>query len=1038
MVRPRIFLLALFVSPWVIVSTGKAQAEPVKETPVDFTRDILPILANNCFQCHGQSETKGGVRLDQRDHAVKPVKSGKTPIVPGKSAQSELVRRILSTDDSKRMPPLATKKFLTAAEKELLTKWIDQGAEYKAHWSFIKPVRPTIPEVKDKAWIKNEIDAFILAKLEHAGLKPSPRADKTTLIRRLSFDLRGLPPSLQEVDEFLADKSPDAYEKLVDRMLASPRYGEKMAVLWLDLARFGDTSGFENDSSRQMWMWRDWVIGAFNKNMPFDQFTIEQLAGDLLPNATIEQKIASGFNRNTRFNEEAGSDPEEFSIRYNVDRTNTLGQIWLGATLGCAECHNHKYDPFSQKEYYQLYAYFTGIKEPFLSGNHNVPLPPILKKPSPEQAKSMEGMEKDRIRVQAAIDANLAKVQYKDPFEGKPESAKVESKPQDVVWFDDELPPGAKPEGTSPWPWHDALAHSGKRAMIRTGTGLHANQFREATTPLFVSPGDKLFVYVYLDPKNPPQSIMLEFDDGSREHRAYWGADKCYLAGTPNGPQHFNAGALPAAGKWARLEVETDRLNLQPDTRIRGMAFVQFDGTAYFDTPGLQTNFAPDDRCRSSLTLWEPRAKANTKLPADVKAAIKVDAAKRSAEQKTKILHHYIRHVYDPTRSTFEPLEKELSQVAKKIKEIDDGIPYTMVSEEMSEPRAAYIYIRGDFQKKGDKVERATPSVFPPMSKGLPNNRLGLAQWLMQADHPLTSRVTVNRLWAQMMSTGLVKTIGDFGTQGEFPSHPELLDWLATEFMAPTNGVKWDVKRFLKMIALSNTYQQSSAISPSTASKVDPNNRLFSRAPRFRLAAEEVRDSALAISGLLSAKIGGPSVMPYQPSDFYKGKYETWLWTVSVGDDQYRRGMYTFWRRTTLHPMFAIFDAPSREECSVARARTNTPLQALVTLNDPTFVEAARVFAQKVLKESSGDIESRLRFAFRSALAREPNSAELDALRTRYEKHLERYRADKAAAAKLVQVGQFTRPTNLDAAEHAAWTSVCNILLNLDETITRE
>ncbi len=1035
-----------------------------KEAPIDYSRDILPILANNCFTCHGPADKKAGLRLDQRDHAVKPTRSGVIPIQPGKSAKSELVRRILAEDETERMPPVKAKKTLTAADKELLKKWIDQGAPYKVHWAFVKPTRPPLPEVKDKAWVKNEIDAFILAKLEQAGLKPSPRADKTTLIRRLALDLRGLPPSLAEVEEFLADQAPDAYEKLVDRMLASPRYGEKMALLWLDLARFGDTSGFEIDSTRQMWLWRDWVIHAFNKNMPFDQFTIEQLAGDLLPNPTPEQKTASGFNRNNRFNEENGSDPEEFLIRYNVDRTNTLGQVWLGMTLGCAECHSHKYDPISHKEYYQLYAYFSGIKEPVGTGLHNQPLPPLLKFPSPQQAKTLEKLQKDQAEMHKVIGKHLAQVTYKDLLEGKPEAVMPMTKAQDVIWFDDEPPPGAilDAQGAVGWKWDSAPKHpvySGKRSMVRTGPGVSQHFFTGALNPIYINPEDKLFVYVYLDPKDPPKSIMLQYNDGTWEHRLYWGEDKCFLVGTPNSPQHLAAGPLPKPGQWARLEIEADKLNLPPDARVHGMAFAQFDGTAYYDKPGVHTLFTPDDRYLTSISLWEPRAKANNKLPDDVRDALKVEPDKRKPEQKTKILHHYLRNVYAETRETFEPLEKELDRINKKHKETEDAVPHTLISEEMPQPRPAYVLLRGDFLKKGEKVDRAVPTIFPSLPQGQPNNRLGLAQWLVQPDHPLTARVAVNRFWAQLFGTGLIKTIGDFGTQGEYPSHPELLDWLATEFMAPSVGPArragpvrlgkpdlpgegevrgWNVKHILKKIALSNTYQQSSTFTTGPVSKVDPNNRLLSRAPRFRLAAEEIRDSALAISGLLSAKIGGPSVMPYQPPDFYKGKYEVWTWTPSQGDDQYRRGLYTFWRRTTLHPMFAVFDAPSRAECSVARSRTNTPLQALVTLNDPTFVEAARVFAQKVLMEAPTDLEARLTFAFRTALARRPAAAELGVLKARYEKTLPRYQADRDAASKLVHVGNYPRLANLDVAEHAAWTSVCNILLNLDESITRE
>ena len=1040
-------LVPLILAPLGLAFAALVHGEPAKresagkETAVDYSRDILPILANNCFTCHGPADQKAKLRLDQRDEAIKPTRSKVVPIQPGKAAESELIRRILATDEAERMPPIATKKTLNAREIALLKKWIDQGAPYKIHWAFVPPTRPGLPAEKDKGWVKNEIDAFILARLEQAGLKPAPRAEKTTLIRRLSLDLRGVPPSLAEVEEYLADSTPDAYGRLVDRMLASPRYGEKMALLWLDLARFGDTSGFENDSTRQMWKWRDWVIDAFNKNLPFDEFTIQQLAGDLLPNATTEQKIASGFNRNTRFNEENGSDPEEFVIRYNVDRTNTLGQVWLGLTLGCAECHSHKYDPISQKEYYQLFAYFTGIKEPHKTGLHNVPLPPILTFPTPEQAKTRAKLEQDQVALEKKIDGHLAKVSYKDPLEGD-EAVKPLSSPQDAIWFDDEAPTGAKLDGQ--WTWNKELVHSGKSAMTRSGMGLHQHSFTGATKPIYVNAGDKLFAYVYLDPKNPPKSIMLQYHDSTWEHRVYWGEDKCALSGAPNGPQHFLAGPLPPTGKWIRLEVEADKLNLQPDTRVDGMAFTQFDGTAYYDQPGIQSIFPADDRHLVSVSLWEPRARANGKLPADVKAALKVAPDKRSPEQKTKILHDYLRNVYAPTRGTFAPLEKELAQVAKKLKEINDAIPYTMISEEMPEPRPAHVLIRGDFLKKGERVDRAVPSIFPPLPDSKLNNRLGLARWLMRPDHPLTARVAVNRFWAQMFGAGLVKTIGDFGTQGELPSHPELLDWLAIEFMASgeqkrlDDSLPWDVKRLLKTIALSNTYQQSSVVADGPASKVDPNNRLLSRAPRFRLSAEEIRDSALTISGLLSPKIGGPSVLPYQPSDFYKGKNEGWTWAPSKGDDQYRRGMYTFWRRTTLHPMFAIFDAPSREDCSVVRSRTNTPLQALVTLNDPTFVEAARVYAQKVLKEAPADPDGRFTFAFRTALARAPSAPELGLLRVLYEKNLRRYQADKDAAVNLVQVGLSPRPANLDAAEHAAWTSVCNILLNLDEAIMRD
>jgi hypothetical protein len=1034
----RAWPLLLALVAWLVFVPAKPDSgpRPEHERIVDYNRDILPILTANCFHCHGPADRKAGLRLDLRDHTVKPGRSGHVPIQPGKSAASEVVRRIFAADPAECMPPPKAKKTLTAAAKQLLKTWIDQGAEYQVHWAFAKPVRPALPEVKDKSWVLNEIDAFILARLEKAGLAPSPPADKATLIRRLSLDLRGIPPSLGEIDAFLADQRFDAYPRLVERMLASPRYGEKMALLWLDLARFGDTSGFHFDSTRQMWLWRDWVINAFNGNMAYDRFTVEQMAGDLLPEATALQKIASGFHRNTRFNEEGGVDPEEFVIRYNVDRTNTLGQVWLGLTLGCAECHNHKYDPISQKEYYQLYAYFTGIKEPMVSANHNQPLPPLLKVPSAEQSKALEQLAKELADLEKEIAREVAKIKYEDPLARNPEAAKLPAEPEDVIWLDDDPPPGARllGEGAEPWKWVEKPVFSGKRSMVRSGPGLHQHYFTGALNPVEIHPGDKLFVYVWLDPKDTSRSVQLQYNDGTWEHRAYWGDDVCYGAGSPDGPSHYCAGPLPPAGQWTRLEVEAAKIGFHPGAKVTGLAFTQFGGTVYYDRVGVATRYPPDDRVFTSQLAWEPYGLVDSKVPADVQTALKVEAPKRSVEQKAKIHNYYVVAVYAERRGDFEPLQKDLEQLDKKIKETEDAVPHTLITEEMAEPRPAYVLLRGDFLERGEKVGRAVPEILPPLSEGAPNNRLGLARWLVHPDHPLTARVAVNRFWAQTFGSGIVASIGDFGSQGEFPSHPELLDWLATEFVS----CGWDVKAILRKIVLSNTYQQASAVTPGRAAQIDPHNRLLSRAPRFRLSAEEIRDSALAISGLLSTKIGGPSFMPYQPPDFYKGKHEEWTWTPSSGEDQYRRGLYAFWRRTNLHPMFAVFDAPNRAECVVARPRTNTPVQALVTLNDPTFVEAARVFAQNVLASGPADLDGRLSYAFRSAVARPPTAAELKALKTRYRTISEHFQADKEAASKLVHAGQAPRLANLDITEHAAWTSVCNMLLNLDETVMRE
>jgi hypothetical protein len=845
----------------LVAAPAIGSAQVVGKAPVDFSRDVRPILSDKCYACHGPdpSQRKGKLRLDVRDAAI-----AKGAVVPGKPEQSELVRRIRATDTQEQMPPPHSKKTLSAGEKDTLVRWIEQGAEYRLPWAFVKPARPAIPKVEHPAWLKNDIDAFILEHLEKAGIRPSRPADRATMIRRLSLDLRGLPPTLAEVEAFLADDEYDAYTKLVDRMLASPRFGEKMAQLWLDLARFGDTSGYNQDSTRQMWLWRDGVIDSFNKNQPFDQFTIEQLAGDLLPGATVAQRIASGFNRNTRFNEEDGACPEEFFSRSDADRTNTLGQVWLGLTLGCAECHDHKYDPISQKEYYQLFAFFSGIKEPRAGFLHDQPLPPILRLATPGQEKVLKELRGRVALIEDIIAQDLGRHKYRDPYEADPVEA-------------------------------------GKR---------------------------------------------------------------------------------------------------------------------------------PEEYRRSQLA-WELLVEGDRTMPIPLRDALAVDLHKRSAAQKKVLRDHYLRKVYAGSRDQFEEWEDQLQDAQKQIRAIEAAIPHAMVSEELAEPRPAYVLYRGDFQQKREQVERGVPAIFPPLPSGVANNRLGLARWLVSRDHPLTARVAVNRLWAQMFGAGLVRTLGDFGSQGEYPSHPELLDWLATEFVR--SG--WDVKALLKAMTLSNTYRQSSVY---RIEKADPDNRLLYRAPRYRLSAEEVRDSALAMAGLLSDRVGGPSVMPYQPAGFYAGKYEGWFWQASSGTEQYRRGVYTFWRRSALHPMFAVFDAPTREECAVVRPRTNTPLQALVTLNDPTFVEAARVFAQRILADGPADVDGRLSFAFRTALARAPEPEELAVLRTRYEKQHKHFQADRDAASRVVSVGYAARPAPLDVAEHATWTTVASMLLNLDEVIMRE
>jgi len=862
-------------------------ADPVT-TKVDFSRQIRPLLSGKCFRCHGPDDKsrEGDLRLDLGKAAHE------SAIVAGNIESSEFVKRITSVDPEKRMPPADSKLELSPGEVELLTQWVAQGADYTVHWAYEKPQRPTLPETSKHVWVRNPIDAFVLARLQAAKLEPSPAADRVTLIRRLSLDLTGLPPSIDEVDRFVHDQRPKAYEKLVDRLLASQHYGERMAQDWLDLARFGDTNGFESDSTRSMWLYRDWVINAFNTNMPFDRFTIEQIAGDLLPEADASQQIASGFNRNTTYNEEAGSDAEEYMVVYAVERASTTATVFLGITMGCAQCHDHKYDPISQQEFYQFYAFFNSVDGELGATGHDIPLPPLLSLPTGDQKASLERVTTELTGLEKQINALVAKVELP--------SAPVEPKPAD--------------KQQTPTPDKgDTAAGSGEVAKT--------------------------------EKVKPPE------------------------------PTHFDTQLA-----WEDFEKEREK----------------------------------------------------SELPKDILKLVKLKEADRKDEQKKQLHDYFVQHAYATTKDTFEPLNKRQAELTEEKQKLDKAIPTTMVMVEMKERRPAFVLVRGDFQTKAQEVTPNVPSIFPPLPSDKPRTRLGLAHWLADADNPLVARVAVNRLWSQLFGAGLVRTMDDFGVRGEFPAHPKLLDWLATEFVR----TGWNVKALQKKIVMSSTYRQSSHWR-SDAVAVDSYNALLARQSRFRLSAEGIRDAALAVSGLLNDEIGGPSVFPYQPAGYYSDKGR-WKWPQSEGDDVHRRGLYTFWRRTTTYPTFRIFDAPSREVCTVSRPRTNTPLQALVTLNDPTFVEAARVLAERIVRDGGASLDERLTFAFRSTVSRIPDDDELQMLRKIHDEQLTRFQADKAAATALVQRGEESVQDDVDAPELAAWTTIANVLLNLDETLTRE
>lgn len=839
---------------------------------VQFNRDVRPILSEYCLNCHGFDDKtrKGGLRLDQREDALRGGKSGTPAILPGKSAESELVQRLLTHDPDEVMPPPKMDRQLSPAQVAVLRQWIDEGAPYEPHWAFIPPQAPGLPVVKRTGWARSPLDLFVLASMEREGLQPRPEADRPTLIRRVTLDLTGLPPTPEEIDAFLNDGSRDAYEKVVDRLLASSRYGERMAVDWLDAARYADTHGYHIDSARDMTAWRDGVIRAFNENQRYDQFTIEQLAGDLLPDATLEQKVASGFNRNHMINYEGGAIAEEYHAAYLIDRINTTATVWLGLTVACAQCHDHKYDPITMKDYYGLYAIFNGVPENGLDGRHGNAVP-LVQLPS-------AGQEAERKRLQEALEAAEARVQ---------------------------MPPAEAADGLAEW-------ETQARATL----------------------------------------------SGGAETGAKAGADK---------------GVEKGADKAA-------------------------------------------------------------KLPETVIAALKVEPASRTADQQATLRKHYLAEVSPVGRR----LRDEARSARKAREEFEKAIPTAMIMAEMPKPRDTFILVRGQYDKKGDKVGRSLPSALPGLPGGGEANRLGLARWLVSKDQPLTARVTVNRFWQMYFGNGLVKSAENFGTQGDLPTNPDLLDWLAVWFR--DNG--WDVKAFQKLVVMSATYRQDSR-APRDLYQRDPENRWLARGPRIRLQAEFLRDLALSVSGLLDPRIGGPAVFPYQPSGLWEelmsrqdnDAFTAQKYVPSRGADLYRRTMYTFIKRTSPHPSLSNFDAPDRQVCSVRRPRTNTPLQALALMNDPTYVEAARHLAGRLLREAT-DPKARIERGFRLALGRTPTEAESRVLLELLGAQRQSFAADPGRARSFLNVGESTQAFG-DPTELAAWTVVASTLLNLDETITK-
>ncbi len=1184
-------------------ATGEASVDQ----PLSYRRDIRPILSDRCFQCHGpdSGSREAGLRLD-RTEAATAERKGNPAIVPGNSAASALVARIYHGDPDERMPPTESAKSLSDADRALLVRWIDEGAVYETHWAYEAPVRPPVPTLADGSKPAHPIDAFVQKRLEGVGLFSSPRTDRASELRRVTLDLTGLPPTVRELDAYLADDASGAYERAVDRLLGSVRHAEHSTRHWLDAARYADTHGLHLDNERVMWPYRDRVIAAIQSNQPFDEFTIEQLAGDLLPEATLEQRIASGFNRCHVTTSEGGAINEEYLVKYATDRVETVTTVWLGMTAGCAACHDHKFDPLSQKEFTGLFAFFNSTTEAAMDGNAKAPVP-VVRVPTAEQESELlrldglmgtmrtqrdapdpaidaeqgeweERFRTDRAdrwqlltegtgvtlasvggatvvakpdgsflltekkpdtdvltltatvlgtgwrsfrlealtdptlpkggpgradnsnfvlneilatvtdaagvehpidwtlawadhdqpdwRVAEAIDGDLGstngwagegfnrqerrlaifasdtpfgvdgvwtltvKMHYLSPYGahvlGRTRYAlarTIEPEIAERPWIDDDEDLGAerKNDGmVAAWSFvraPGAPVHSGELAREqRSGDKkrLVQHYFHKAKRTRTLAAGDAAYAWVWLDPEDPPETVMLQFhDEKNWEHRAFWGDDKIVFGGIgADTPAHRRLGDLPPLGEWVRLVVPMERVGIEPRQVLSGVAFTQFGGHAFWDEAGF---LAPDHE----LIL---------------ESIVATRASDRDPVQADLLKNRY-RLDHSPRHAT---LLEDLAAAERDHAALSAMVPTTLVSQELPEPRPAFLLARGAYDHPTDRVERDTPSFLPPFPEGLSRDRLGFSQWLVADENPLTARVTVNRIWQQLFGTGLVRTSEDFGSQGEWPSHPELLDWLAVDFRE--GG--WDLRALVRQLVTSETYRQSSNVTEAMLER-DPENRFLARSLRHRLDAEVIRDQALYVSGLLVEEVGGPPVKPYQPSGVWEAvgytDSNTRMFAADTGDALHRRSLYTFWKRTAPPPSMAIFDAPNRETCTVRRERTNTPLAALVLWNDVQFVEAARHFAARILKEGGPDDAARLVWGFRSLTGRVPTAEEADQLAAALGEFREVYSRDPEAARALISLGAADPdPTATHPpSELAGWTMLASLLLNLDEAITR-
>lgn len=1041
------FSLAAFLSTFYPIALSAQE----HTRPVDFDRDIRPILSDKCFTCHGPDEQQraSGLRLDVRESAF-AARDGKKAIVPNDLTASLLHQRITSTDADQKMPPEDSGQELSEAEIQLLTRWIQEGAKWTEHWAFLRPEKHELPQLGDQPWCNSPIDHWVLQRLQQENLKPSAEADRRTLIRRVTLDLTGLPPTQAEVEAFLADNSPAAYETVVDRLLASPRFGEHMAATWLDAARYADTSGYQNDGPRSMWRWRDWVIEAFNSNMPFDQFTVEQIAGDLLENSSLSQRIATGFNRNHRGNSEGGIIAEEYQVEYVVDRVDTTATVWLGLTMGCARCHDHKYDPIRQTEFYKVFAYFNNVPESgraLKEGNS----PPMIRAPRPPEEERLRELDQQIQATESQIrelDKALPAMQM--AWETIVETA------SEIDWsitdglvnhlaFDLSLYDQARKM--------DSVFDVTSSPYSRGAVG-HSIEFQNGS---FVSAGDtasfgymdKFSIALWLRAEEANGTVIsrmtpveegagysLQLRDGLLQVNLInrWLDDAirlesrnplplkewCHVTMTYDGSRVARGVQVYVNGQPFEMNITLDRIN---QTFALPLETLRIGGGA-----------SPFRGAIDDVRIYNRDVSAGEAeliaVAQSISEILCIKPEMRTAAQQKKLKEHFILH---HAAADIREAHLSLRELQYERRVFEENLPTVMVMEEMPTPRKTHVLIRGQYDNPGEEVQPGVPAVFPSLPENVPNNRLGFARWLVNPQHPLTARVAVNRIWQKYFGQGLVRTTEDFGSQGDRPSHPELLDWLAVEFAE--SG--WNMKAMHKLIVTSAAYRQSAAVGPELL-RLDPDNRLLARGPRRRLPAEAIRDQALFLSGLLNEQLGGPSVNPYQPDGLWKEIATITDYPQSHGPDLYRRSLYSFWKRTVAPPTMVTLDASSREACVVQRSRTNTPLQALALMNDVTFVEAARVFAQRMMTEGGDDPAQQISQAFVMATAREPQPEELAILQRSYERNLNAYERDPEAARHLIHSGEFAVNADLNPAKLAALTTVTSLILNLDEVVTKE